>query len=389
MKIFGFEIRKFQEPEKPSGFNLCNSLNFGEFSDQYTALNLSAVYRAVEIISDSCAILPLKIKSASTKNCDATIDHPVSQLFSERSTIGNIGKFTLMKLLITDVLLRGNGFAKIERAKDGTVKDLRYLEPGEVVVNYNKTTGKLLYNVLGKNVEPVNMIHLVLHSKDGINGISVLSFAARSIKIGSAADNSAKNFFSKGCNLNGVLKVHSVLSEQKKEDIRQNWRSTYGTGGSGVAVLEGNMDYTPIQVNAADSQLLQSRLYSVQDIARFFGISPILLGDLSHSTGFNLEATQNSFLLHTLMPYIKMVENEFNRKLLKPSETDLEVCLDETALLKTDKAATSSYYNALLQSGVLCINEVRRELGYPEIKNGDKHIIAYTDISQNTIDNGD
>lgn len=147
------------------------------------------------------------------------------------------------------------------------------------------------------------------------------------------------------------------------------------------------MDYQPIQLSATDSQLLESRLFNVQDIARFFGVSPVLLGDLTHSNYNTIEATQNQFVLHTLMPYIVMVEEEFTRKLIKPSEEGLEVNLDETAILKADKSAIASYYGTLLDKGILCVNEVRKELGYSPIKGGDKHTIAYTDITQNQLNN--
>ena len=154
-----------------------------------------------------------------------------------------------------------------------------------------------------------------------------------------------------------------------------------------MAVLQGNMDYKPIQLSAADSQMIESRQYNVQDIARFFGISPVLLGDLSHSSYSTLEAVQNQFLLQTLQPYITMIEDEFNRKLLLPSESNLTINLDETYLMKSDKTATATYYSTLIDKGILCINEVRRELGYSEIEGGDKHIIPYTTINDNQINN--
>ena len=152
-----------------------------------------------------------------------------------------------------------------------------------------------------------------------------------------------------------------------------------------MAVLQGNMSYQPIQLSAADSQMLESRQFNVQDIARFFGISPVLIGDLSHSSYSTIEATQNQFLLHTLQPYIIMLEEEFNRKLLKPSESNLSINIDETAILKTDKTALASYYSTLIDKGILCINEVRKELGYSKIDGGDKHLIAYTKVEDNTI----
>jgi HK97 family phage portal protein len=295
-----------------------------------------------------------------------------------------------MKLLIQSVILKGNGFAYIYRAKDGTVTNIRYVESKDVTINYNKNRDELYYNIphiSNKRIEPINVIHLIKNSYDGINGISVLSYAARSLGISNNTENSANSFFTNGCNLSGVLTVQGQLTQKQKDDIRSSWNQAYSNGGNGLAVLQGNMSYQPIQLSASDSQMLESRQFNVQDIARFFGISPVLLGDLSHSSYSTIEATQNQFLLHTLQPYITMVENEFNRKLLKPSESNLSINLDETALLKTDKTAQSTYYGTLIDKGILCINEVRKELGYSAIEGGDKHIIPFTDIAQNTINN--
>lgn len=83
-----------------------------------------------------------------------------------------------------------------------------------------------------------------------------------------------------------------------------------------------------------------------------------------------------------------MIEEELNRKLLRPSERMIyTINLDEKFLLKSNKSTQASYYSSMLSNGVLNINEVRKELGYNEIEGGDKHIIAYTDIQQNTINN--
>jgi HK97 family phage portal protein len=287
-------------------------------------------------------------------------------------------------------MLRGNGFAYIERAGDGTVTGHRYLPSGDVQIHYNKEKKELYYTcnyVSKKRIEPINMIHLLKNTYDGVNGVSTLTYATRSINLSNNTENSANNFFTSGCNLAGILTVQGQLNDKQRDQIRSSWNQAYSNGGAGLAVLQGNMDYKPIQLSAAESQMLESREFNITDIARFFGISPVLLGDLSHSSYSTIEATQNQFLLHTLNPYIVLVEEEFTRKLFKPSESNLVIDLDETALLKTDKSALAGYYGALLDKGVLCVNEVRKELGYSPIEGGEKHMIAYTKIEDNLINN--
>ena len=89
------------------------------------------------------------------------------------------------------------------------------------------------------------------------------------------------------------------------------------------------------------------------------------------------------------MPYVAMVEAEFSRKLLKGSEAEFHIDLDETYLLKADKAATANYYSAMVNNGILTRNEARRELGYSDVEGGDKLIMAFTKIDDNTIGNSD
>lgn len=394
MKLFGYNIEKRNKEVEERDTTTVNSpyifgdaLNFSGLRNQYSAMNISAVYRAVEIISDSIAMLPIKIRQLDADHYNELDSHSLNLVMKNA---GYLSKYTFIKLLIQSIMLRGNGFAYIERAGDGTVTGLRYLPSGDVQIHYNKEKKELYYTcnyVSKKRIEPINMIHLLKNTYDGVNGVSTLTYATRSINLSNNTENSANNFFTSGCNLAGILTVQGQLNDKQRDQIRSSWNQAYSNGGAGLAVLQGNMDYKPIQLSAAESQMLESREFNITDIARFFGISPVLLGDLSHSSYSTIEATQNQFLLHTLNPYIVLVEEEFTRKLFKPSERNLVIDLDETALLKTDKSALAGYYGALLDKGVLCVNEVRKELGYSPIEGGEKHMIAYTKIEDNLINN--
>lgn len=394
MKLFGYNIEKRNKEVEERDTTTVNSpyifgdaLTFSGLRNQYSAMNISAVYRAVEIISDSIAMLPIKIRQLDADHYNELDSHSLNLVLKNA---GYLSKYTFIKLLIQSIMLRGNGFAYIERAGDGTVTGLRYLPSGDVQIHYNKEKKELYYTcnyVSKKRIEPINMIHLLKNTYDGVNGVSTLTYATRSINLSNNTENSANNFFTSGCNLAGILTVQGQLNDKQRDQIRSSWNQAYSNGGAGLAVLQGNMDYKPIQLSAAESQMLESREFNITDIARFFGISPVLLGDLSHSSYSTIEATQNQFLLHTLNPYIVLVEEEFTRKLFKPSESNLVIDLDETALLKTDKSALAGYYGALLDKGVLCVNEVRKELGYSPIEGGEKHMIAYTKIEDNLINN--
>ena len=361
-------------------------LLFGNLFQNGNSLTLSAVYRCVELISDSVAILPIDIE---TKDGKYLPNHQLYQVFDNRDNL--LDKYTFIKMLVQSVLLKGNGFAYINRYQDGSVKSLRFIESNDVSINYNKETGKLYYTaplISKKQIEPINMVHLKKFSYDGINGISVLSFASNSVKNSKNTEQSASDFFSNGRNLSGILKVNSPLTPQQTKDIKKAWSETYTSNGQGIAVLQGNMDFQSISVDSADAQMIESRHFNVVDICRFFGVNPVLLGEEGGSQYGVVESLQREFVLHTLMSYVKMVEEEFNRKLLKLSEiNDINIKLEIEFLLKANKKEEAEYLVALSNNGLLTPNECRLQLGYQPIEGGDQLHIAFSDVNQNTINN--
>lgn len=389
MKLLGFEIRK-TEPQKEETRSLdineifsSGGLLFGSNTYNGSSQSLSAVYRCTELISDSIAMLPIKVKILDKKHKEDFPEHPVNLLFNSN----RLTKYNLIKLLLQSVMLKGAGFAYIERASSGIPVNIRFLKHGDVTINYNEKTEELSYScskISAKRIEPCNMIHLIKNSYDGVNGVSIIQSAINTINLAKSTETSAREYFQNGCNLSGIVTTEAPMSNKQVQDLKNNWNTVYSSGNKGLAVLHSGLKYQAIQSTSQDAQLLQTREFNVQDLARFFGIHPSLLG-IGSTT--NLEQAQQEFLVHTLQPYIIMIEEEFTRKLFLPSESNLEINLDESYMLRSDKTAQATYYSTLLDKGVLCINEVRKELGYSEIEGGDKHIIPYTDINMNDVTN--
>ena len=315
--------------------NPCDNgaLPFFRFN-QGSAMNLSTAYRCIELISDAIGTLPVQVKKLGRRGKTNVLDnHPLVKIIYDKRN--RITKFMLFKLIVQAVITKGNSFVYIQRAQDGIPVSLRYLEPQDVTVNYNKQTNDLYYlanKVSSRRIPPSDMLHFVKNSYDGVNGVSLLTYASRTLKLSNDTESSALRFFGSACNLSGILKMTGNPSQEQMVNAKQTWQLI---ANDGLAVMKGNMDYIPVQLSAADSQLIESRQYNVQDICRFFGVSPVLVGDLSHASFSTIEAIQNEFLTHTLAPYISMIEDELNRKLI--SDDNLYINLDETAILRTDK----------------------------------------------------
>lgn len=387
MNIFGFTINKRnKEPvqEYPTESS-ATSLIFGGYKLEDKCTSLSSFYSALELISNSIAQLPIVVK----RDNEVDINHPLNLVFKDML----ISKYMFMKMMINDVILYGNAYAYIERAQDGTPTNLIYCEPGSVNIIYNQKNQEIYYQIPFVNrrqkVEAINVIHLYKDSNNGVEGRSLITYANQIIKLSQATDKAASKYYSSGCALQGALTIKGAR-KGAKEQARQAFQDTHGDRGSGLVILDDDMTYTPISSNANESQMLEARTFNVQEIARYFNINPILLGDKSGASYASIEMANIDFVMHTLMPYIVMVEEEFNRKLIKPSETNIRIDIDEKFLLsRGDMKTTSEYLTKLTQGGILTINEARGQLGLSPVEGGDEIIMPYTKVEDNKLNKED
>lgn len=383
-------LKKKQPEHKEERSSLFDSLMYNSKGGYTTnkAMLLSTVYRCVDVISDSVAQLPLEpylIDDSGYKS--KYVNHPTYYLLNKEPN-NKMSRFTFIKTLIVNVLLRGNGYAYIKRDKQGNAISLQFIEDDSVTVV--TTNNKLMYSITGFNslIEPINMIHILNFTYNGIDGISTLQHAIKTLGLSTDSEAHAQGFFKGGANLAGLLKVQSSLTNKQKNDLKTSWQTAFSpdTGSpNGVAVLEGNMDFQPITVSPADAQLLETRQFNVIDICRFFGVSPVKAFDLSKSSYSTVEATQLAFLTDTLSPLLEKIELEFERKLYKPSERDkIDVRFDTSVLLRADKASQAEYYNKLFQIGAITVNEIRKELDLPALEDGDH---SFVQVNVQTLNN--
>ena len=389
MSFFDFLFKKKKEQSVEERSFFTDALQFNSYSSYQNnrALLLSAVYRCVEVISDAIAELPIFTYIVDSKGFKTEAkNHPVYNILG-KSPNRKMSRFTFMKLLVSSMLLKGNAYALIERDGNKKVKSLIFL-PAEYVTPI-ELPNDIEYKVLGlkNNVKSEDIIHLLNFTYDGVNGVSTLQHARKTLGLSFSAEDSAEGFYRGGGNLSGVIKVESSLTSKQKQDIRDSWNRAFsGSNGvpNGVCVLEGNMSYQPISVNPADAQLLDTRKYNVIDVCRFFGVSPIKCFDLSSSSYSTIEASQLAFLTDTIAPLIEKIELEFARKLFVGAEQDnMIVKFDTSVILRTDKQSLASYYNTLFNIAVISPNEIRKTLDLQPVEGGDNH---YLQVNITTMD---
>lgn len=374
-----------QRPEwayTPGGY----SFNLARYSDNPEAL--SAFFGGVELISNSIAEIPILIKNI--KNKQILDNHPLIDALK----YGQISKFNLIKQLIHDIYVNGNGVAYIERDINADVKSITYCKPGSYTIFINELTGKVLYQITlpGKNtitVDGSSVIHIFKNSTNGLVGRGIGSYANITFPLSSATDRSALEFFDSGGNVSGILQAKRQLDTEEKIEARDAWNNAFrGKSKNGnVAILGNDFEYKQVGISQKDAQMIESREFNVLEICRYLNISPVLLGVKAGSTYNNIEQAQLELVIHTLLPLIELIEEEFNKKLIRPSERKkIIIDFDEDKIMFSDKTSTANYYSTLVKNGLISINEARIAMGYTEKEGCDDLIIPYTNINDNKVD---
>lgn len=391
MNIFGYEIRRM---DKRKVNDLASGAGFAgtSLASRSMPMLLSTVYRCTDLISDSVGVLPLKIYEIDAQGFKKeAVNHPLYWLLDHEPN-EDMDRYTFGKTMTVSALLRGNGFAYIERdPKTNYPEQLVYIpddghsvriiwQMGRDGIKHKRYQCSLVSNEL---IEPASMFHIKNFSYDGHIGVSTLTHARQTLQISTSSEEGALRYFEGGQRVTGVLTNEGArLTDEQKSDIYKTWQKNTSESG-GLQILPGSMKYQPISINPKDSQMLESRQFNVIDICRFFGVSPVKAFDLTKSSYSTVEATQLQYLVDTVMSWITRFEQELNRKLLLPQERGHYVIeFDTSVLLRTDKSAQATYWKELFNVGAATPNEIRQKSNLPRIEGGDE---AFVQVNVQTL----
>jgi HK97 family phage portal protein len=205
-------------------------------------------------------------------------------------------------------------------------------------------------------------LHLRDRSDDGIAGKSRLQRARESIGSAIAVERHASSTFRNGAKLSGILTHPDQIGDDAAENLRKSFVENYaGSSKAGsIAVLEEGLKWTSISVTPEDAELLASRRFGTEIIARIFRVPLPLLGDISNGSYSNIVELNRMFATHTLTPWIVRLEKTIERDLFSDAgrRTHL-VEIDQDDLLRGDMLARWQAYRIMREIGGANANEIR------------------------------
>jgi len=340
-----------------------------------TALQISAVWAAVNLKATTIASMGLHFYRMSPSGRTKDTTHHLARLFSFRPNRYQT-PIEFWETVGLNLYLSGNAYCRIARNGSGEIisimplmssqMDVELLNNGDVVYTYSSGTDVLA-------IAPSNIWHIKLTS-NGIKGLSPLQYAANAIGMAISGEEWSSNVVGNGGKPTGVLMYDKVLTAQQREQLRDHFKSLREGPSDSLMTLEAGMKYEQISLSPQDVQLLEARRFQIEDIARFFNVPSVMINDTSGGTvwGSGIQQIIEGWYKLALRAEAERFEASIRAHLIPERDREsLSVEFDFDELLRSSFEARVETGSQAVNNGLLTRNEWRSREWLGQLPGGD------------------
>jgi HK97 family phage portal protein len=350
-----------------------------------TILQLSAVMACVRLLSQTIATLPFGMyKRLPDGDRVEANNHTLYELLHNQPN-ADMTAVDFWQMILAWLLLRGVGYAEMDMIGGQLVA----LDPLYVPnVSWVDNSGVRTYTYVdpetrkSRKIPSERMWKLIAFTLNGRDGISPIRYGARVFGSAISAEDASEALFANGLSASGFVTTQpgQWLKPDQREKMREHLDEfAYSAANARKSfILEGGMDYKPLSLNPEDAQMLETRSYGVEEICRWYGVDPTLIGhgEKASNWGTGLEQRNISFLTYCLTPYLRKIEQSVRKNLIPAAQKSKFFGeFNAAALMRGDTASRFTSYSTAVNNGFMTRDEVRQRENLPS-KGGNAEVLT-------------
>lgn len=349
------------------------------------ALQISAVWSSVEKVAKTVATLPFFVyETDRTGNRVLARGTSLWNLLHE-SPNSRMTPCEFWTAMLLNLILRGNAYARVERSANGEAYALWPMSADQVEMQVLEN-GSVVYQYRIDNDVAVLAEDSVLHIKEmgnGLIGLARLDYMRSTTTEATRAQSSATKLFSSGGKPTGVLMIDRVLNKEQRERVQKSFGEMATGPTSRLFVLEADMKYQQLSLSPEDVQLLETRQFTVQEIARWFNVPPVLIGQTEGTTtlGSAVGGIIESFYKTNIGPLLVNIQQAVRKRVMTSRQrATMTAEFSADALLRANLADRMEIYAKAVQNAIYTRNECRQLENLPPMDGGDE-LTAQTNLA--------
>ncbi len=371
--LFRYRIGKYNSQTLEAELGINPIVRSGVNVTEQSALAISTVYACVYKIASTISSLGLEVYVRDGRNVEIANQHPAYNLItSEPNEYQNAYDF--WENVMASALMYGCGYAVIERNARGYAE--RLVPVSYYDVDVKQVDGERVFVIRDYGaVTQDNMLEI-----SNMSRMSPIRLHRENMGLAKAAQDFGSEYFGQKGQMTGVLASDQPLRKEQMDVIQNSWNQS--AMNAGTKLLPFGFKYQRITITPDEAQFIETRKFQAEEICRIYSVPPSLVQLETQTTFNNVEQQNLQFARHTISPWAKRIEQEIDRKLIQSFERpDVYSKFSMDDLYRGDLAARTNYYQQMLSSGVVSINEVRRKENMNPVEGGDTHTVQINQIA--------
>ncbi|MFN7178366.1 phage portal protein [Hyphomonas sp.] len=356
----------------------------GETVSQESVLQIGAAYACARKLAEGVSCLPFSMNKVDRRTgaLERAADHRLVRILGDQPNADQPAQ-QFWELVMLQLVLRGNHYS-LKLSTGGTLDALEPLPPHPQTYCRRDARGYREFVVTcgpRKGVYPEAEVFFIPGFGEELDcGLPVITLARHTFGRLLALERHQSNLIRNGVRPSMILttKEGAILTPEQRQQVKDNIVAPFTGAGSagGMMVLEGGFDVKTVTMTPADAQMLEQFKFGVEEICRWFGMPPWLVGytGAASNWGTGLEQQFRAYATLTLQPYVKRILGEVRRQLMSPQERarGYEPAMPLDALYEGDSKTIAEVAERYVRGGIKAPNEIRAQLGLPPKDGGDE-----------------
>jgi HK97 family phage portal protein len=337
----------------------------GERIDLQAAVGLPAFLRGLRLIGESSAGLPVCLYRGYGERRREVPG--ASQLSLLRRPNPEQTRFGFWQYLFGCLPL-GNAYiykVKVRRQ----VRALYPVNPKFVIPDYSGSEPVFAlkdreYGPVVREVGRGEIIHIPgLLLEDPYVGVSVVALERNPLGVELARQRFEARHIANDAKPGVVLSHPGNVLEEQRNQLREGFETRHQNQPGRPALMWGGWTIDTLPVSMEDTQFIESKQFSVREVANMLGVPAGMLGDPEAPSGDSPEQENMRFLQYGLKPWMERLEDALEEDEDLFPEPDWSVEFDEAGFLRADIKTRYEAYRLARQGGWKSPNEIRADEG--------------------------